>query len=127
VLTILILFQTSSFRRFKLYYTRHVARHMCSEFPRLVSYNAFVESPQQALVPPAAFLHTRFGEGGFLGSLTSNLRYPPLPSGLIKCLRLARPDEIYLEFPAEKGTMNAALPRQSLDALTLHPAVNNFV
>lgn len=60
VMTILILFQTSGFRCFKLFYTQHVLRHLRQEFPRLVSYNRFVELQSQALLPLAAFLHTRF-------------------------------------------------------------------
>jgi hypothetical protein len=61
VMTIVILFQGSGFRNFKTYYTQHVGRHLRAEFPRLVSYQRFVELQSTALLPLAAFLHTRFG------------------------------------------------------------------
>ena len=61
VMTIIILFQCSGFRNFKTYYTQHVAAHLRREFPRLVSYQRFVELQSGTLLPLAAFLHTRFG------------------------------------------------------------------
>jgi hypothetical protein len=61
VMTIVILFQASGFRNFKTFYTQHVSRHLRSEFPRLVSYQRFVELQSLTLLPLAAFLHTRLG------------------------------------------------------------------
>ena len=61
VMTIVILFQQSGYRNFKTFYTAHVAQHLRSEFPRLVSYNRFVELEAECVVPLALFLHTRFG------------------------------------------------------------------
>jgi transposase len=61
VMTILVLFHASGYRDFKTFYTRHVAGQLGGEFPRLVSYQRFVELQREALVPLWCYLHTRFG------------------------------------------------------------------
>ncbi|MDR2914713.1 MAG: IS982 family transposase, partial [Tannerella sp.] len=43
VMTILIAFHLSGMRNLKHYYLFYVCKHMRGEFPRLVSYNRFVE------------------------------------------------------------------------------------
>jgi hypothetical protein len=62
VLTIITLFHVSSYRNFKAYYTGHVLKHMTWAFPRLVSYNRFVELMPGALVPLCAYLQHRKGQ-----------------------------------------------------------------
>ncbi len=42
-MTIIVLFHASSYRNFKAYYTEQVMQHYAGAFPRLVSYNRFVE------------------------------------------------------------------------------------
>lgn len=61
VMTILVLFHASGYRDLKTFYTRHVAQHLAGDFPRLVSYQRFVELQREALVPLWCYLHTRFG------------------------------------------------------------------
>jgi hypothetical protein len=61
VMTIVILFQTSGFRNFKTFYTQRVLTGLRQEFPCAVSYQRFVELKATALIPLAAFLHSRFG------------------------------------------------------------------
>lgn len=61
VMTIIVLFHTSSYRNFKAYYTEHVMKHYAAAFPRLVSYTRFVELMPAALVPLCAYLQTRKG------------------------------------------------------------------
>ena len=61
VMTILVLFHLSGYRNFKAFYTQHVMKHMAGAFPRLVSYNRFVELQRDALIPLWCYLHTRFG------------------------------------------------------------------
>ena len=61
VMTIIIHFHQSEYRHFKAYYTKHVLVHLQSEFPKLVSYNRFVELMPGALLPLCLYLHTRFG------------------------------------------------------------------
>lgn len=62
VMTIIVLFHASGYRNFKTYYTQHVLKHLAWAFPRLVSYNRFVELMPGALVPLCGYLQTRKGE-----------------------------------------------------------------
>jgi hypothetical protein len=62
VMTIIVLFHASSYRNFKAYYTEQVMKHYAGAFPRLVSYNRFVELMPSALVPLCGYLQTRKGE-----------------------------------------------------------------
>lgn len=59
VMTILVLFHDSGYRTFKHFYLRHVGTHLRGEFPRLLSYNRFVERVPQALLALACYLRTR--------------------------------------------------------------------
>jgi hypothetical protein len=61
VMTILVLFHCSGYRDLKTFYTQHVQNHLSWAFPRLVSYNRFVELQRSALVPLWCYLHTRKG------------------------------------------------------------------
>jgi hypothetical protein len=61
VMTILILFHCSGYRDLKTFYTQHVQKHLAGAFPRLVSYNRFVELQREALVPLWCYLQTRQG------------------------------------------------------------------
>lgn len=58
VMTILIAFHLSGMRNLKAYYLFYVAKHMNTEFPRLVSYNRFVELQQRVVVALVLFLKT---------------------------------------------------------------------
>ncbi len=62
VMTFIVLFHTSGYRNFKTFYLQHVLKHMAGAFPRLVSYNRFVELMPGALVPLCGYLQTRKGE-----------------------------------------------------------------
>ena len=62
VMTILVLFHLSGYRDLKTFYQQQVQKHLCRAFPRLVSYNRFVELQREALVPLWCYLHTRFGD-----------------------------------------------------------------
>jgi hypothetical protein len=62
VMTIIVLFHQSSYRNFKSFYTKHVFKHLVWAFPRLVSYNRFVELMPSALVPLCGYLQSRKGE-----------------------------------------------------------------
>lgn len=59
VMTLLILFQSSSYRNFKHYYTHYVPGVLKNEFPNRVSYTRFIELAQSTLIPLCAYLHTR--------------------------------------------------------------------
>jgi hypothetical protein len=61
VMTILVLFHQSGYRALKQFYLEFVSQYLNSEFPRLVSYNRFVEFEREALVPLSAYLQTKRG------------------------------------------------------------------
>lgn len=61
VMTILVLFHQSGYRNLKQFYLEFVCVHLVSEFPKLVSYNRFVEFERDALLPLAAYLETKRG------------------------------------------------------------------
>ena len=62
VMTIIVLFHVSSYRNFKSYYTEQVMTQYAGAFPRLVSYQRFVELMPSALVPLCGYLQSRKGE-----------------------------------------------------------------
>jgi len=61
VMTIIVLFHASAYRNFKAYYTEQVMKHYAGAFPRLLSYQRFVELMPSALVPLCGYLQTRKG------------------------------------------------------------------
>lgn len=61
VMTIITLFHCSGYRNFKDYYQQHVLKHMFRAFPRLVSYNRFVELMPATVLPLCAYLRSRLG------------------------------------------------------------------
>jgi hypothetical protein len=62
VMTIIVMFHSSSYRNFKAYYTEQVMKHYAGAFPRLTSYQRFVELMPSALVPLCGYLQTRKGK-----------------------------------------------------------------
>lgn len=62
VMTIIVLFHSSGYRNFKTFYTQYVTKHLVWAFPKLVSYNRFVELMQGALVPLCGYLQSRKGD-----------------------------------------------------------------
>lgn len=62
VMTILVNFHHSGYRSFKHYYQKHVCRYLRWAFPKLVSYNRFVELTSEALVFVSAYLQMRYGK-----------------------------------------------------------------
>ncbi|EDX83800.1 Transposase, IS4 family protein [Synechococcus sp. PCC 7335] len=61
ILTILIRFHQSHYRNFKHYYLNEVQEHLRSAFPKLVSYNRFVEWTPASLLPLCCYLKHCFG------------------------------------------------------------------
>jgi len=61
VMTIIVMFHSSSYRNFKAYYTEQVMKHYAGAFPHLISYQRFVELMPAALVPLCGYLQTRKG------------------------------------------------------------------
>lgn len=56
VITLLLLFQLSDFRTLKHFYKDYACQHLGKEFPKLVSYNRFVELQKQAALPLIMFV-----------------------------------------------------------------------
>jgi Transposase DDE domain len=61
VMTVITLFHASSYRNFKAYYTEQVLKQYGWAFPKLVSYQRFVELIPSALLPLCGYLQTRKG------------------------------------------------------------------
>src|SRR5437763_7292641 len=61
IMTIIVWFHSSGYRTFKDYYIQEIMKHHLWAFPKLVSYNRFVELMQSALVPLCFYLDTRKG------------------------------------------------------------------
>jgi hypothetical protein len=61
IMTIIVWFHSSGYRTFKDYYKEQVMKHYKWAFPKLVSYNRFVELMQTAIVPLCCYLDTRKG------------------------------------------------------------------
>ncbi len=62
VMTILVNFHHSGYRSFKHYYQKHVCRYLRWAFPKLVSYNRFVELTSEAFERLSEYLQVRFGK-----------------------------------------------------------------
>ena len=56
VMLIMILFHDSGYRCLKHFYLESVCKHMRNLFPRVVSYNRFVELERDVAVPLALFV-----------------------------------------------------------------------
>jgi hypothetical protein len=56
IMTIVILFHMSGYRCFKHFYLQHISVYFKDEFPRLLSYNRFVELSQRTIFPLVLFL-----------------------------------------------------------------------
>jgi hypothetical protein len=71
IMTILILFHASNYRTFKHFYLDHVCKHLCGEFPQLLSYNRFVERIPQAFAALVCYLNTRMAPCGGISFIDS--------------------------------------------------------
>jgi len=56
IMVILILFHSSGYRCLKHFYLEYVSTHLCHLFPKLVSYNRFVELEKKVLFPLTLFI-----------------------------------------------------------------------
>ncbi|HCU5990108.1 TPA: transposase [Legionella pneumophila] len=62
IMTVMILFHLSHYRTFKDYYCECVEMDMKSYFPKLVSYNRFVEIMSSVVTPLSAYLLSHMGK-----------------------------------------------------------------
>ena len=56
VMTIEVLFHFSGYKTFKEFYIGYVQKHLCKDFPDLVSYNRMVELKKSLFIPLAIYL-----------------------------------------------------------------------
>ena len=73
IMCLFIYFHQLRFRDFKTYYIKYAQVHLAHLFPRLVSYNRFVELIKSVLVPLYFFIQSLIGEKTgiyFIDSLT---------------------------------------------------------
>lgn len=61
IMTILIYFHYSDYRHMKAYYLRYVSEVLKKEFPKLLSYNRFVELQKSVSVPLICFMRSLAG------------------------------------------------------------------
>ena len=62
IMTIIIYFHQSRYRDFKTYYREHVCKHLCAEFPNLVTYERFVALMPSVFGPLSAYLKSLYGK-----------------------------------------------------------------
>ena len=60
--TIIILFHMKGFRNFKTFYIAYVSKHLSSAFPKLPSYQRFVELKKSMSFPLYCYLFTQMGK-----------------------------------------------------------------
>jgi hypothetical protein len=83
MITLLVSYHQSGFRTFKWFYQKHVQRYWQSEFPKLLSYNRFIELVPTIIVPLTTFMNSRCGTSQGLAFIDStplkvckNIRIP---------------------------------------------------
>lgn len=62
IMTLIVLFHIIGYRNFKTFYKNYVLSHLNQEFPKLPSYNRFVELKSQLVFPLHCYLMTRLGK-----------------------------------------------------------------
>lgn len=73
MMTVLILFHYSCYRNFKGFYNKKVRQTMQKEFPKLVSYNRFIQLMPRIVMPMIAFMNSIKGKStgiSFMDSTT---------------------------------------------------------
>jgi hypothetical protein len=81
VMTIAIAFHQSHDRNFKAFYREKVCVDWLAAFPKLVSYNRFMEWMPSTLMPLSVYLHTCFSALSSIWSVTTkrscSISHPP--------------------------------------------------
>jgi hypothetical protein len=83
IITIVVFYHQSGYKTFKWFYEKYVCKHMTQEFPKLVSYNRFIELLPDILIPLTFFMQSRCKKGNGIAFVDStplrvcdNLRIP---------------------------------------------------
>lgn len=83
IITIIVFYHQSGYRTFKWFYEKYVCKRKRQEFPKLVSYNRFIELLPDVLIPLTFFMQSRCKTGDGIAFIDStplrvcdNLRIP---------------------------------------------------
>ena len=83
IITIWIFYHQSGYRTFKWFYQKYIQAQCYNKFPKLLSYNRFIEVAPEILVPIAVFMKSRQGKTQGIAfvdstplSVCKNLRIP---------------------------------------------------
>lgn len=83
IITIIVFYHQSGYKTFKWFYERYVCKRLKKEFPKLVSYNRFIELLPDVLIPLTFFMQSRCKPGNGIAFIDStplrvcdNLRIP---------------------------------------------------
>lgn len=71
IMTIVVYFHQSDYRTFKNYYLTKIFKYHRQDFPKLVSYNRFVELMSSSLIPLIYYLNSRKGKNTGLSFIDS--------------------------------------------------------
>ena len=91
IMTILIAFQTSGYRNFKLYYTNLVCQYWRGAFPDLISYSRFVQLIPRVVIPMTHYLSCCQGSATGIGFIDSTSLKVCQHGGWASCLASQRP------------------------------------
>jgi len=61
IITLIVYYHQSGYETFKWFYQRYLLKHLAKAFPKIPSYNRFIELMPDILVPLTAFMQTRCG------------------------------------------------------------------
>lgn len=61
IITLIVYYHQSGYETFKWFYQRYLLKHLVKAFPKMPSYNRFIELMPAILVPLTAFMQTRCG------------------------------------------------------------------
>src|SRR5512137_572461 len=71
IITIIVFYHQSGYKTFKWFYERYVCERLKKEFPKLVSYNRFIELLPDILIPLTIFMQSRCKTGDGIAFIDS--------------------------------------------------------
>ena len=95
IITLIVFYHQSGYKTFKWFYERYVCQRLNKEFPKLVSYNRFIELLPDVLIPLTIFMQSRCKTGNGIAFIDST------PLRVCKNLRIPRHKTF--EGEAERG------------------------
>ncbi|MDI1231851.1 MAG: IS982 family transposase [Methylobacter sp.] len=62
IITLIVYYHQTGYQTFKWFYQRYLLKHLIKYFPKVPSYNRFIELIRDILVPLTAFMQSRCGQ-----------------------------------------------------------------